>query len=115
MPTITSTGWPGSGSPGCRAFPVRFHQPDLEPVPHMVDDAHRLVGAAAGGSSASEKAPRSPGRHRMRWTLLLLCALALIARVYVTGGPKMSADDHADVRCQGFRLDPRSLGPASGS
>ncbi len=69
----------------------------------MVDDAHRLV-VAAGESSASEKAPRSPGRHRVCWMLLLL-ALALIARAYVTGGRMMSADDHADVCCHGFDID----------
>ncbi len=50
----------------------------------------------------------------MRWTLLL-CALALIARAYVTGGRMMSADDHADVCCQGFDIDLGSFVPAYGS
>jgi len=37
--------------------------------------------------------------------MLLLLALALIARAYVTGGRMMSADDHADVCCHGFDID----------
>lgn len=49
----------------------------------------------AGRSSAPDRAPRSPRRRRVRWTLFLLLPLALIAGgySYVTGGRLISTDD----------------------
>src|SRR6266403_2497212 len=80
--------------PGARRDAPR-ERPKLPPREQPAQPARERRERPVERSSAPEKAPRSPRRRWVRWALIALLPLALIAGAYwyVTGGRVMSTDD----------------------